>query len=891
MDPSFKKPDTALKLLNDHSPIASLLTNREGKILYANPATYHLFGYTKESIQKIPFRSFFKHTKTWQAFLSFMVGTSPTLHIHETELVRYEGTPFFADVTFTRVEGSSQPIFAAFIRDITQFYNLLQEKKKNETLLSEILNAVVDGLSLLDQNLNIVRANTWIERMYKQHGPLVGKKCYNVYQDRATPCPWCPSLRALKTGIPHREIVPYPSERSPKKWLELSAYPARNTSGDITGVVEYVRDITREKKLRERLVESEKKYRGFFENLDVCAYRTTNDGRILDINPAGLRLLGYTREEVRQLRVSDIYEYPVERQRFINDIEKRGAVYDYPVRLRRKDGSIRSCHVTAVLIRDQNGHSIGQQGIIRDITEQEKREEQLYLLHTLFMQTDAEIVITDFNGSIEYVNPAFERITGYSAKEAKGQNPRILKSGKQDEAFYKDMWETITGGKPWSGRFINKRKDGTIYHEDAHIFPIFNKEGNIIHFAAIKRDITHEVALESQLQQASKLEAIGQLVGGIAHDFNNILTVILGLTDLGLSKIPSDHPLSESLMEIHSSAEQATRIIQQLLGFSRKQMISPELITGNEIIDEITPLLQRYIGEDIKLVKNLTEEQAIILADRSQIEQCLLNLVINARDAIWEKKEKNGEKTITIETYTAIIDDIYLQTHVGIKKGHYFVITVNDTGVGMDQETLSRIFDPFFTTKPEGKGTGLGCSTVFGIVKQNMGAIYTYSEVGIGTTIKIYWPLADKLPVTPYKKGYKKGEKRESLENVTGEKTLLIVEDDASIRKLVRQALESAGYRVFEAENGKQALSLVKEGNLSPDLLFTDIIMPGITGEELARLLHEQIPTLKVLFTSGYTENHIFKDSTLKQDFQFLHKPYTIRDLIEKIRAVLDKKD
>ena len=867
--------------LRDHLPDAVIVADKAGGIRYTNPAAHRLFGYSEKELEGVSFHSFFKHEEEWDDFLQFTESALSTLRFYEIELKKQDGTSLFADISLARIEAGGTWLTAAFIHDVTELRNLLLEKKGEERLLSDILNAIEDGISLLDRDLTIVRTNAWMEKMYQKHLPLRGKKCYTVYQQRTSPCPFCPSLPALKEGTPHSEIIPYPSQETPEGWAEVFACPIRDIEGNITGVVEYVRDITEQKKLRDQLAESEERYRKFFENSAVSAYIINEDGKIIAINNSALRLLGYSREELSRLNASDIYKDPKEREGFIKKIRQKGSVQDFPLHLKRKDGKVLVCLDTATLVSDKQSHPFVYQGIIRDVTEQEKRERELHRLYTLVRQTDTEIVITDINGTIEYINPAFEKITGYSADEVRGQNPRILKSGQHDEAFYKHLWNTITGGDAWHGRLINKRKDGTLYYEDAHIFPIFDEKGTIQNYAAIKRDITREVALEEQLQQAAKLEAIGQLVGGIAHDYNNVLTSIRGFAELGLSKISPRDPLWDDLSQIHSAAEQAARITRQLLSFSRRQVISPKPVSGNQIVREMRALLQRYIGEDIQLIMTLTPKRDVIIADLGQIEQCLLNLVINARDAILAKGKKTRKRVVTVETDVVAIGDKYLETHIGLEKGDYFVISVSDTGIGMDKETLRKIFDPFFTTKPEGKGTGLGCSTVFGIVKQNRGMVHGYSEPGVGTTIKIYWPLTAKEAVVKKEDGV-----AQTAES--GQETILVVEDDPSIRRLVKQTLEMAGYRVFEAESGAQALKLVEGKELSVDLLFTDIVMTGMTGDELAKVLQEKMPALKVLFSSGYTENHIFQNGILKSGKNFLHKPYAIRDLLRKIREVLD---
>ena len=1007
MEDFTKKINEIYKSIYEDSPEGILIIDEEGKILHANSKALQTLGYSLNYLKNKDFHEFIENKDSEKDFIDFFNLQLTNTECYDIFLKGKNKKKYQANIIIKALNADGGRFYAIFFQNVTEHRHPGLGKPPSDDLLTNIFEAIRDGIAILDRDLNILKVNPWIEEKYVTHAPLRGKKCYRVFQQRKEPCPCCPSLRAMETGKPQHAQVPYPSELKTEGWLDLFCYPTQDKNGRVVGVVEYIRDVTKEKKLQIALTEKEERFRNFFENPAVVAYITSRDGKIVEINEAALRILGYKREEIGKMNALNFYVNPDERKRFIHEIEHKGVVKDFPISLRTKDGSIRLCLNTASLIKDAHGNTLyqgiiqdfteyfklqnalkenekkyrsffenspvptyissiegkfldfnqatsdllgydkeelfhlgisetyqdpkererfinavknkgyvqdfpvklkhkngkiisaeisatnfmdseknitGFQGIIRDVTEQKSRERALFLFNILLNQTDAEIIITDLNGTIEYVNPAFEKITGYSAKEVKGRNPRILKSGKHDDAFYKNLWETITSGKSWTGRFYNKRKDGTYYYEDAHVFPIRDKRGHIVNFAAIKREITHEVMLEEQLSQAAKLEAIGKLAGSIAHDFNNILTSIQGFAGLGLSKISPQHPLNHELSEILKASKQASRITQQLLGFSRKQIISPKAVSARAIIRDMIPLLERYIGEDITLETSLIAENDVIVADRGQIEQCVLNLVINARDAIREKKNRSEEKTVLIELQSLVIDDLYLKKHTGITKGAYLVIAVSDTGVGMDKETLEKIFDPFFTTKPPGEGTGLGCSTVFGIVKQNGGNIRAYSEPGLGTTMKIYWPLAEKGTVVETSE-----EESRLPVTVKGHETILVVEDDRGIREFVTQALSSYGYTVFSAEDGEKALKLINEKKPSIDLLFTDVIMPKMNGNELADILSKKFTNLKVLFSSGYTENYITHDGLLSPHIHFLHKPYTIQSLLKKIRTVLDK--
>ena len=361
------------------------------------------------------------------------------------------------------------------------------------------------------------------------------------------------------------------------------------------------------------------------------------------------------------------------------------------------------------------------------------------LLMTAIEQSADGIVITDAQGTIQYVNPAFTRVSGYSREEALGKNPRILKSGKHDEAYYRKLWETILGGEIWQDEITNRRSDGSLYPEQMTITPVRDQRGEITHFIAIKAEVTERKRLEQQLRQAQKMEAVGRLAGGVAHDFNNLLTIISGYSELLLEHPGTVEPLRGYVNEIRNASGRAASLTRQLLAFSRQQVLAPRVLDLNAVVANIEKMLKRLIGEDIDLVTVLAESLWPVKADPGQLEQVLLNLAVNARDAM----PKGG--MLTIETANVEMDRTYAQTHFPLSPGPYVLLAFSDTGIGMDAETQARIFEPFFTTKEKGKGTGLGLATVYGIVKQSGGYIWVYSEVGKGTTFKIYLPRSDEV--------------------------------------------------------------------------------------------------------------------------------------------------
>lgn len=496
-------------------------------------------------------------------------------------------------------------------------------------------------------------------------------------------------------------------------------------------------------------------------------------------------------------------------------------------------------------------------------------------LSTAIEQTAESVVITDPNGTILYVNPAFERITGYSRAEAIGQNSRFLKSGKHNEAFYQEMWATISAGEVWRGRIVNRRKDGRLYTEDETITPVRDENGLIVNYVGVKRDVTHEQQLEEQYRQAQKMEAVGRLTAGVAHDFNNLLTVINGFTALLKTELPPDSPQQESLDKIIESGRRAANLTRQLLTFSRKQHIEPKVIYLNMMVTEMNKMLHRLIGEDIALETNLAADLWPVKIDPTYIDQVILNLAVNARDAM-----PQGGK-LTLETANITLDSGYTRQHAGVPPGDYVLLAISDNGIGMAAEIKEHLFEPFFTTKEMGKGTGLGLATVFGIVKQSGGHIWVYSEPGYGTTVKIYLPRLVTKDDQP-------GQAQPAKQLPRGGETILVVEDEPAVRELAARVLRRQGYAVLEATNGEEALQLVQTQPGEIHLLLTDVIMPSMNGKTLAEAMIKLYPQIKILFASGYTDNVIMQFGILNPEVMFLPKPYSPTALTHKVREVLD---
>ena len=648
--------------------------------------------------------------------------------------------------------------------------------------------------------------------------------------------------------------------------------------GKFLGAVGIFEDITERKQAEEALRKSEKKYRILLETTSEGCWLLNPELKTVEVNQSLCKMLGYSQDEMIGKTPFDFVD-DKNRKIFIEQASKISSTEhrSYEITLKKKNGQDLHTYFNATTIRDESGEVQGSFAFITDITKYKRIQEELNLLGIAIEQASESVFITDRNGTIQYVNPAFERLTGYSRKDAIGQNPRFLESGKHDTLFYKQMWDTLTRGNAWHGRFINKKKDGSFYETDATISPVFDKSGEITNFVFIKRDVTREVELEKHLIQAQKMEAIGTLAGGVAHDFNNILTTIIGSASLALMEVDKDGPLREEIEEIKTAGERASALTRQLLAFSRKQVVQTEILDFNKLLTDMEKMLGRLIGEDIEILMIPGPELWLVEVDPGQMEQIIMNLTINARDAM-----PMGGK-ITIETVNMDLDESYLREH-GIEElpGSYVMLTVSDTGSGMDKKTQEHIFEPFYTTKGVGEGTGLGLSTVYGIVKQSNGFVWVYSEPGHGSTFKVYLPKA-KGDVEVEEK------KRASVSELGGSETVLIVEDDKSLRKLARTLLKQRGYTILEAENGEDALKVSKEHEGPIDLLITDVVMPQMSGKETAERLQPLYPHMKVIYMSGYTDNAIVRHGVLAPGLNFLEKPFSPEALARKVREVLDR--
>jgi len=486
------------------------------------------------------------------------------------------------------------------------------------------------------------------------------------------------------------------------------------------------------------------------------------------------------------------------------------------------------------------------------------------------------VIITGQDSRIAYANPAFTRLSGYEPGELIGQTPEFLRGRLLSADVGPSITSTLARGLAWSGRTNAQNKDGSHREIDLSVSLRHDDAGRIVGSTIIGRDVSRERSLEAQLFQSQKIEAIGRFAGGIAHDFNNLLTAISGYAEILQAELEPSDPRSDDVSEIQKAAKRATALTAQLLAFSRRQVLQPRPLDPRRVIDDLAPMLRRLIGEDVELICRAAPGLGPILADPGQLDTVLINLALNARDAM------PGGGRLVIEAANADLDEAFVAANVGSRLGPHVEIAVGDTGTGMSVATMERAFEPFFTTKGPGKGTGLGLSTVLGIVEQSDGFVRVESEPGHGSTFRIYLPRTARGVALPAAVP----EPRADRDRPTG--TVLVAEDEATVRSLVQRVLEEAGYRVLAAVDGHQAIELSGAYPGRIDLLFTDVVMPGMSGRELAERLVAQRPGTPVLFASGYNEEMVAQRAALDPAIQYLGKPYTAMELLDRIHGLLD---
>jgi two-component system cell cycle sensor histidine kinase/response regulator CckA len=626
---------------------------------------------------------------------------------------------------------------------------------------------------------------------------------------------------------------------------------------------------------QQRLRDSEERHRRIVETANEGIGTLDLNLKITFLNRRFADMFGYSVEELLGRSICDLmFAGNAAKTEWLRE-RPLGISEESEVQFVRKDGSRLWALLKTTPIRDSDGKYIGTLAMMTDWTYHKQSEEDLRSSEAQYRQivesTTDGIIKIDSATRIVFINGQFAEMLNYAPEEMIGTSVFHFMGQK-----FEMSPDAFQSGRSDAVDATFQHKDGSVVPVNIARSPLSDKEGHSIGSLWMVRNFTEQNKLQEQLRQSQKMDAIGQLAGGMAHDFNNLLTVINGYSDLAIGRLQPADPLQRDMTQIKLAGQRAAALTRQLLAFSRKQVLLPTILNLNVVIQELEAMLHRLIGEDIDCRSALLPEAGSIKADRGQIEQVIMNFVINARDAM-----PSGGK-LTIETQNVDLTEDFARQHRGVKVGPHVMLAVTDTGIGMDAPTQARIFDPFFTTKEAGKGTGLGLSTVYGIVQQSGGSVWVYSEVGRGTTFRVYFP---RVGDDPRRFSYNTAPKNAAQ----GTETVLLTEDDDMVRALTKLILTNHGYHVLEAASGDAAI-LVCKGHADPiHLVITDMVMTGISGRDLVDRLGLLRPEMKVLYMSGYTDKAIVHQQALDETTPFLQKPFAPQSLLTKVREVLDR--
>jgi PAS domain S-box-containing protein len=878
--------------LSEQAPFGMVMIDKDGTFRYINPKFRELFGYDLIDIpdgktwsrKAYPVPSY-RHVviETWKNDLeSSRPGEKRSRIFTVTCKDGTEKTINFIPVQLATGEN----LMAC--EDITERKQAEEALEESEEKFRAMTATAADAIIMMDNQgcvnywnpaAEIMFGYTPQEAMGKDlHLFLAPKTYHEAYQKGFE------KFRSTGQGIAINNTIEFVAIKKGGAEFPIEVSTSAIKLKDQWHAVGIVRDITERKRSEESLEKSEMKFMELFNDAPVGYFEYNVDGLITSVNRTYLEMLRYKFEEMIGKPVwKFIVENEVARQQILGKLAgirppARGIERTY----RRKDGTTLPVLVEDRVLRDSAGKITGIRATIQDITERKHAEAALRESEAKYRQlveyAPSGIFEIDLN-TLKFlnVNDVMCEVMGYSKEQLFSMSPIELLTEESRNLLAERMKETRPGEKiPDSTEYKLRKKDKSEFWALVNT-KMFYKDGKPFKAQVVAQDISERKRLEEQLIQSQKMEAVGQLAGGIAHDFNNLLTVIKGYGQLSLLDLKESDPLWGNIQEIQKATQRASDLTRQLLAFSRRQILDPKVLNLNSLVKDLNKMLHRIIGEDIELITLLEEDLGGVKVDPGQIEQMILNLAVNARDAM-----PSGGKLI-IETKNVEIDAEYVATHIGLATGRYVRLSVSDTGLGMSQEIIEKAFEPFFTTKEMGKGTGLGLSTVYGIVKQSGGNIWVYSEPGYGTTFNIYLPrVEENLDAL--------GSREESDFLPKGSETVLLVEDESSVRNLAYRILCQQGYTVLEAANGDEALCIVQEPiGKKIDLLLTDVVMPKMSGKELADRIKTLRPELKVLFTSGYTNDAIVHHGVLAPGTHFLQKPFSFKSLSCKVREVLDQ--
>jgi PAS domain S-box-containing protein len=891
-----------------------LLVHPDGNILDANERALAAYGYTLEELLHLTIRDI-RSPETWDDIPKQMqqVKTLKGL-VFETVHRRKDGSTFPVEISARLIELKEQSYLLSIARDVTERrlaeISLINEKNRSEAIIA----AIGEGITIHDRNFRILYENRIHKDMF---GDNVGEYCYQAYQHRNEPCEVCAMAESFRDGMIHTRERSASTDRGLIQ-VEITASPLKNESGEIVAGIEVVRDITTRKKAERRLANLNECFLSFHadpdENINLlvalcgeqlnatCALYNRLDGKILNALGQWHTPPDFNATDTAEGHICyDVIKEGSKDVRMIRDLMGTPYAKTDPNVVRYglktyigKSVAFNGVSVGSLCMVYQHDHVLSQDElrfleiIASAIGVEESRkgmlssrlESENRYRHLIESVTDYIYTVTVENGQAVSTThgPGCAAVTGYTPSDFQadpGLWYRLIFDGDRHAVIEKaNMILAGASLAPFEHRIIHK--DGSIRWVRNTPVSRYDNEGRLVAYDGLITDITRLILLENQLRQAQKMEAVGQLAGGIAHDFNNILTAIIGYSHLLLTKMEEGSQGHQFAEQIITSSERAAHLTRSLLSFSRNQVMDVKTVDLNTIIERSEHFLERVIGEDIEFRTMRTKNELPVLADVVQIEQVMMNLAANARDAM-----PNGG-ILLIETKEVLLGEDFIRANSYGRPGKFACLSVTDSGLGMDASTRSRIFEPFFTTKEVGKGTGLGLSMVYGIIKQHHGYVNVYSEPGKGTTFNIYLPLLAIASVDTPTPAH--------TQIAQGTETVLLAEDDKIVRDLTKYVLEGAGYQVVEVTDGEEAVQKFSENRERIDLLVFDIIMPKKSGKDAYLKIKAIRPDIKVLFMSGYTTDNMNSKGILEAGLDFVMKPISPSEFLKKVRNILDRR-
>ena len=884
MEEALRESEARYRTLIEAAEDSIHLKDLAGRYLMVNAKFASLLGFSgpEEIIGKTILDFYPEEFAALQSKHDMEVVKTGVTQETEIELTTPDGprTYFVLKVPVKDEQGHVTSIMG-IARDITGYKRIedaLTETLKERELYRTLVEEADDAIGVKDAQGRYILVNSeLVRRLGIPREDLIGKTASEVYPGETGSRIEQNDKLVLRSGEPVETEDIVETTRGTMVLL-TSRVPIKDDDGRPSGLLFVARDITERKRDQEALRASEERYRTLVEAADDAIYLKDLDGRYVMVNSQFQRLFGLSsREGIYGKTPLDLYPESIGTRFRTADVEvlNTGETVETETEMVTQSGP-KTFLGRRVPVRDADGEVIGILGISRDITERKKAEEENRRLASAVATANEAVIIVEMDGRVSFVNPAAERMCGYGPGEMTGIHGFQLYPEPSRDTVAGEIFNATRDVGSWTGEVVFQKKTGEQIPVRLSTALMTDRGGGPTGIVGIAADISERKLLEEQLLQAQKMEAIGQLAGGVAHDFNNLLTAIIGYSQLGDLNLPSDAPLHHYFQEIETAAERASDLTRQLLAFSRRQVFEPKVVSLNEVVRNLEEMLRRLIGEHIELEVRLGQGLSTCRVDPRQIEQVLVNLAVNGRDAM------PGGGRLVIETGSITLDAEYVSTHPEATRGRHVSMSVTDTGVGMTDEVQARIFEPFFTTKEVGKGTGLGLSTCHGIVAQSGGHMTVESAPYRGTTFSVYLPRVYEEIASTQPPG-------DPAVLSAGSETVLLVEDEPLVRDVVAQVLREQGYSVLEASNGVDAIQIARErADDEIAVLLTDVIMPVVGGVQLARQISKLHAETRVVYTSGYARDEVLQYGAIDPRAVFIPKPFTPASLTSKIREALD---